>query len=187
MTDQRKDEMPEEIYIFGTPDSIGDLGFTVTKPKEGHVSYVRKDLAPADGDAEMALDELQAWCKNGEPLLSNKTIGTIISALQSTRKPFRTEDASDEDIAAVEAAKYGKPPDKCDGEPSTYWSTKQDFVHPAPVDTINIKREVLQGVRDYLNEIIELSVIEWEEYSQTIDNIAAKALASLDAVLSEGE
>ena len=43
-------------------------------------------------------------------------------------------------FAALQSTR--KPPDKCDGEPSTYWSTKQDFVHPVPVDTIAVPRPV---------------------------------------------
>lgn len=38
-------EMPREIYVFGDPDSIGDLGFTGVQPKDGHIKYTRADIA----------------------------------------------------------------------------------------------------------------------------------------------
>ncbi len=98
--------------------------------------------APTDGDAESALaimDDMELSSCSVDcgydfedvsifDIIEPKDWGKIRAALQSTRKP----------------------PDKCDGEPSTYWSTKQDFVHPVPVDTISIKREVLRGVREAL-------------------------------------
>ena len=49
---------------------------------------------------------------------------------------------------------------------------------PVPADTINIKREVLQGVREALKYWIDGGV----DY-----HVGEVALASLDAVLSEGE
>ena len=80
-----------------------------------------------DGDAERALDVVYEQCHSD---FLRKKCDTIRTALQT-----RT------------------PPDKCEGDPSTYWSTKQDFVHPAPVDTINIKREVLMGVRESIRRV----------------------------------
>ena len=35
-----QNEMPLEIWVWGDATSIGDMGFTVTKPKEGHIKYL---------------------------------------------------------------------------------------------------------------------------------------------------
>lgn len=47
-------DMPESVFVFNSPDSIGDLGFTVQNEKEGYIEYVRADLAnPAPSDDEL--------------------------------------------------------------------------------------------------------------------------------------
>ncbi len=64
---------------------------------------------------------------------------------------------------------------------------------PVPVDTISIKREVLQGVRETLLEAY--SILESDYRGQTGLDLThtdllgrtAKVIASLDAVLSEGK
>ena len=52
-----------------------------------------------------------------------------------------------------------------------------------PTDTVTVSREVLQGVREALDRIQNCHAENW----RTGVMIATKALASLDAVLSEGE
>ena len=48
--------MPDVIYVFSEPTSIGDLGFTVTHEKEGYIEYTRTDLCNTDGDVGDAID-----------------------------------------------------------------------------------------------------------------------------------
>ena len=123
-----------------------------------------------------ALEWLEEHCWVDEPAeeVARSRFKRIRAALQSTRKP----------------------PDKCDGEPSTYWSTKQDFVHPAPVDTIAVPREVLQGVRaafkglsnmyTYAFDLSDGGLIMMGSHVQKFEDthkVAQEALASLDAVL----
>ena len=57
-----------------------------------------------------------------------------------------------------------------------------------PVDTIAVPREVLQGLREaLLNCVTVLERTTDETLVQDAINCGNKALASLDAVLSEGE
>ncbi len=53
---------------------------------------------------------------------------------------------------------------------------------PVPVDTIAVPREVVQGVREALNDALAHIT-----YPSTCRNDVNKCIASLDAVLSEGE
>ena len=39
------DKMPDEIWVFPNAASIGDKGFTVTKPEDGYQKYTRADAA----------------------------------------------------------------------------------------------------------------------------------------------
>ena len=114
--------------------------------------------APTDGDAESLLDEMrQTVVHSHVATMSISLYNRIKAALQSTRKT------------------------------------------PVPVDTISIKREVLMGVRDALvmNEAIydmffdvpegAVSAEELANSSNAAMDLNKQALASLDAVLSEGE
>ncbi len=58
---------------------------------------------------------------------------------------------------------------------------------PVPVDTISIKREVLQGVREALEHYKKYATIKIHGYMEDDSEQATEAIASLDAVLSEGE
>ena len=58
MTQNNKD-MPDEIYVFPDPQSIGDRGFTTTEPDmtcdgKAYTKYVRADLASAPKAVEDA-------------------------------------------------------------------------------------------------------------------------------------
>ncbi len=79
------------------------------------------------------------------------------------------------------------------------WSSIKD-TSPVPVDTINIKREVLQGVRaafkglsnmyTYAFDLSDGGLIMMGSHVQKFEDthrVAQEALASLDAVLSEGK
>ncbi len=177
--------MPDEIWIANvsiTPH-LDEIIEITGQTFEGAVKYIRADLVevnvdgdkqylitPADGDAERALEDLNAcfgMYLGARGVLRDKVEvfileheKTIRTALHSTRKT-QTEG---------------------DGEPATYWSTKQDFVHPVPVDTIAVSKDVLQEVRDNLKEV-ECH----ESCGHRFRCYRCEALASLDAVLSEGE
>ena len=59
----QSNDMPKEIYVFQDPQSIGDRGFTVTKPEKTcsgkqFTPYVRKDLPPPQSLNRAVLDAL---------------------------------------------------------------------------------------------------------------------------------
>ena len=57
-----------------------------------------------------------------------------------------------------------------------------------PVDTIAVPREVLQGVREALKDTVGyVGDKYYDEYNQSLSDRCKQALASLDAVLSEGK
>ena len=106
-----------------------------------------------------AIDEIRKLC-----------MGVTSTALQSTRKPpvDTIVDCGGDYCCTC-----------CSGNCEHVLAHKKKKA--LPFDTINIKREALQGVRDALSEISQYSLESGtREY-------AAQVLASLDAVLSEGE
>lgn len=56
MTDNK---MPERIYVFNDPRSIGDLGFTWTDHTEDHDEYIRADLAIPRADVMELVKDLE--------------------------------------------------------------------------------------------------------------------------------
>ncbi len=86
------------------------------------------------------------------------------------------------------------------GVSKTIRTALQTHTPPVPVDTINIKREVLMGVRaafkglsnmyTYAFDLSDGGLIMMGSHVQKFEDthrVAQEALASLDAVLSEGE
>lgn len=51
-----ENEMPRDVYVFNSPDSIGDMGFTVTDNREGYIKYTRSPTQPTDKDRADALE-----------------------------------------------------------------------------------------------------------------------------------
>ena len=51
--------MPDEIYVFGSPDSLGDRGFTQTEYDEDFVKYIRADLAQPRAVEKVEREALQ--------------------------------------------------------------------------------------------------------------------------------
>ena len=57
-----ENEMPRDVYVFNSPDSIGDMGFTVTDAREGHMKYTRADTVPTPEElaqVKTALEEIK--------------------------------------------------------------------------------------------------------------------------------
>ena len=118
--------------------------------KEGTSPRLEGTSSTTDGDAERALEAVQAWFDS-------------IEWREETGKPFKYKDS--EEVLY----KHGE----------TIRAALQSTRKP-PVDTINIKREVLQGVRD---------TIAYATTDMGDDSLGRMrlALASLDAVLAEGK
>ena len=64
----QNNEMPDEIWVFSSPESIGDLGFTVTFEKPVHTKYIRADLVESlKGENEKLKDQCESqseWMAN---------------------------------------------------------------------------------------------------------------------------
>ena len=148
----------------------------------------RKDEMPDDIWVDVVRHEKDPyWDFNGSKDEFNGGTKYLRAALPSTRRAFRTEDASDEDIAAVEAAKYGKPP-VCEAR-VTPEMTGDDCEEYNKSDSVTVSRDVLQGVRATLKKAIELAHrdlthISYDKYANGVSFDCIQALASLDAVLS---
>ena len=180
-----------------------------------------------DGDAERCLEAiahikkskrniLQMWderIKEGDTdYLAYKDIFMFAEkALQSTRKPHVQIDAKDVDEAILKArsilyARTPRTPYHCvEDELKFAFEVVVSHIErlakckPTPVYTINIKREVLQGVRENLELIANVYTNDRHIPADTeaanalhgslshCDDLARQALASLDAVLAEGE
>lgn len=54
----KQNDMPDEIYVFSDPQSIGDRGFTVIKAEDGFTRYVRADK-PADNGGDVDVEALK--------------------------------------------------------------------------------------------------------------------------------
>lgn len=66
----QSNEMPKEIYLFPSTQSIGDRGFTTTEPEktcEGldYTKYIRADLTPPQSPNRAVLDALRSISSMG--------------------------------------------------------------------------------------------------------------------------
>jgi len=180
----------------------------------GDTDAVGEEMNTTDGDAERALEILCEYAFSGygprtqsrcTPQEVQKAIETIRTALQSTRKPPECalhcihEKACDaitetlkEKLADWAAEK--KNLERRITERNTALAKyqvaldKEIKASSLPADTINIKREVLQGVRKLLDRTYDFTSDKFSEHfhPDLADNVKA-VLASLDAVLVEGE
>ncbi len=168
-------------------DTVQFLG--KNKPDAFRIWNTRPTVTP--GDAEKAFDDLLDYLHASvcgkmamkyDKFNPKDAVKIIRTALQSTRKPpvksgwGDVPNASD-DIGHTDIRSGCKP----------------------PVDTISIKKEVLQGVRISLENMRHLSRRDEKAYSahmrsvicteeaDEIRRVVREALSTLDAVLSEGE
>ena len=72
MTD--KETMPEELWVFGSPRSIGDLGFTNDcKQDENDVPYLRHDTAISK---KTLIELLKGKRMKDQPITSYRAVDT---------------------------------------------------------------------------------------------------------------
>jgi len=180
MTDQRKDDMPEvwiswkeTIKQKNTDNFNVHLWPCVFDHKRDYaVKYIRADLSPP-----VPVDTIS---------IKKEVLKGVHDCLDMLHTGGAEEGTPYEDwarsmtglaLASLDAVLseggYG------------YMGIKMTEDKPVskPVDTLAVPREVLQGVR----EALEKHAVNWTYKGEKMSNDEYKALASLDAVLSEGE
>ena len=136
-----------------------------------------------DGEIAEAIKHIEVGMKLfAIPSTAHNAIKTLINAaLQSTRKPERELDAHEKQVMRESLRSSVR------------------VVSKPPVDTIAVSRDVLQGVREAMREMVDETndflfdrkkdpiTGEKDTFFSNPLSHAEEALASLDAVLKEGE
>ncbi len=205
--------IPEVIWIntYSTPPT---LTYENKYGCDGYIKYTRPTATPADNPPEgfmfatgaelfQELGMLKPQAETAERGLNAVMRRQDMKAVTPTDGDAEIRDAVlfalEREKTCLEMGIKFKGTKNCEGsdcgedwlrEANYYRSlvktALQTRTPPVPVDTISIKREVLQGVREAIKDGEMLLVISNPEHLKQIKKNTV-ALASLDAVLSEGK